>query len=64
VTGATDTRNARRLKLTSCDVPGNDAGGEGIDLRVEGLPRLVGSTCGRSRQSLELTQDWDVCAND
>lgn len=62
VTASDDTAiSGRAAVLKNSTVTGS---GSGIDLLTERRPRLVGSTCGVSRNLSNPTQTWGVCTND
>ena len=56
---------ATRALLTDSTLTGNDAAGEGVDLRATSRPVLVNTTCGRSgRIPSDTGESWGVCTGD
>ena len=51
-----------RVILIDSELTGNDAGGDGVDLRSEDRPKLRSTVCGMS--SDDKGGNWGVCTND
>ena len=61
ITGCTfDAIRGGSARLANCTLSGNDP----VDLELLGRPRLVNSTCERSRRLSNPVEDWGVCTND